>query len=313
MDRYPIPKNEIAWMNDLDEPSCQLGKRVDTPSGKKPSIFINLVLFLLTVATTLLAGALQQGVNPIEDPYQIIKGLPFSAALLVILLSHEMGHYLVSKKHRIDATLPYFIPAPTFIGTFGAFIKMRSPVQDKRVLLDVGAAGPLAGVMVTIPILIVGLKLSEVAVVQSSLEGGFTLGSSLLLSFLSNVILGPLPENHHVIIHPLGFAGWIGLLVTSLNLIPVGQLDGGHIAYAVFGEKTKVLSKIALVALLGLGLWGSRTWLVWSIILLVMLGTKHPPPLNHDAPLDKKRKVIGAITLFVFVMTFIPVPFSGMQ
>jgi membrane-associated protease RseP (regulator of RpoE activity) len=222
-----------------------------------------------------------------------------------------MGHYLVSRRHHIDATLPYFIPAPTFIGTFGAFIKMRSPVKDKRVLLDVGAAGPLAGIIVTIPILIIGLKLSEVKIVETSLEGGFTLGSSLILSFLTKVILGNLPDNYHIIIHPLGFAGWIGLLVTSLNLIPFGQLDGGHIAYAVFGKKTEIISKIVLIALLGLGIWGSRTWLVWAIILLVMLGAKHPPPLDHDVPLDGRRKAISVITLFVFILTFIPVPFSS--
>ncbi len=310
MDRGSYSK-KIQWMTSFAEPSCSEEERVEILSSKKPKILINIILFILTIGTTLLAGALQQGVNPLENPSQIVRGLPFSAALLFILLSHEMGHYLVSKKHHIDATLPYFIPAPTFIGTFGAFIKMRSPVQDKKVLLDIGAAGPLAGVIVTIPILIIGLKLSEVMVVESSLEGGFTLGSSLILSFLTKIILGNLPDNYHVIIHPLGFAGWIGLLVTSLNLIPVGQLDGGHIAYAVFGEKTKVISKVALIALLGLGIWGSSTWLVWAIILLVMLGAKHPPPLNHDVPLDKKRKVIGIISLVVFIMTFIPVPFSS--
>lgn len=310
MDRDSFSK-KVQWTNYSEESSCSEEKRVETPSCKKPGISINIILFVLTIGTTLLAGALQQGVNPLQDPSQIVKGLPFSAALLFILLSHEMGHYLVSKKHHIDATLPYFIPAPTFIGTFGAFIKMRSPVQDKKVLLDIGAAGPLAGIIVTIPILIIGLKLSEVVVVEPSLEGGFTLGSSLILSFLTKVILGNIPDNYNVIIHPLGFAGWIGLLVTSLNLIPVGQLDGGHIAYAVFGEKTKVISKVALIALLGLGIWGSSTWLVWAIMLLVLLGAKHPPPLDHDVPLDRRRKVIGAITLLVFIVTFIPVPFSS--
>ena len=310
MDRDSFSKN-VQWTNYSEESSCSGEKKVETPSCKKPGISINIILFVWTIGTTLLAGALQQGVNPLQDPSQIVKGLPFSAALLFILLSHEMGHYLVSKKHRIDATLPYFIPAPTFIGTFGAFIKMRSPVQDKKVLLDIGAAGPLAGIIVTIPILIIGLKLSEVVVVEPSLKGGFTLGSSLILSFLTKVVLGNIPDNYNVIIHPLGFAGWIGLLVTSLNLIPVGQLDGGHIAYAVFGEKTKVISKVALVALLGLGIWGSRTWLVWAIMLLVLLGAKHPPPLDHDVPLDRRRKVIGAITLLVFIVTFIPVPFSS--
>lgn len=310
MDRDSFSE-KVQWSASSEEPSCSEVSKVDISSRKKPKVLINVVLFILTIGTTILAGALQQGVNPLQDPGRILEGLPFSAALLFILLSHEMGHYLVSRRHHIDATLPYFIPAPTFIGTFGAFIKMRSPVKDKRVLLDVGAAGPLAGIIVTIPILIIGLKLSEVKIVETSLEGGFILGSSLILSFLTKVILGNLPDNYHIIIHPLGFAGWIGLLVTSLNLIPFGQLDGGHIAYAVFGKKTEIISKIVLIALLGLGIWGSRTWLVWAIILLVMLGAKHPPPLDNDVPLDGRRKAISVITLFVFILTFIPVPFSS--
>lgn len=279
---------------------------------KKPAIAVNIILFVLTVVTTVLAGALQQGVNPLQHPEQIVKGVPFSFALLFILLAHEMGHYLVSKQYHIDATLPYFIPAPTFIGTFGAVIKMRTPVTDKKALLDVGAAGPLAGLVVAIPIVIIGLKLSEVKVVGASLEEGFTLGTSLLLTFLTNIIFGDLPENYHIIIHPLGFAGWIGLLVTSLNLIPVGQLDGGHIAYAVFGRKAQIISRAVLIVLFGLGIWGSRMWLFWAVILLVLLGTKHPPPVDFDSPLDGKRRLIGLSMLFIFVITFIPVPFAGL-
>ena len=162
---------------------CSQHGRCAIPSRKKPSIAVNIVLFILTIGTTILAGALQQGVNPFEHPEQIVTGVPFSFALIVILLSHEMGHYFVSKRYHIEATLPYFIPAPTFIGTFGAIIKMRTPVTNKKALLDVGAAGPLAGLIVTIPILIIGLKLSEVHVVEASLEEGFTLGTSLLLEF----------------------------------------------------------------------------------------------------------------------------------
>ena len=278
---------------------------------KKRAILVQIILFVLTVGTTVLAGTLQQGVNPFQHPEQIVKGIPFSFALLFILLSHEMGHYLVSKRYHIDATLPYFIPAPTFIGTFGAVIKMRTPVTDKRVLLDVGAAGPLAGLVVAIPIVIIGLKLSEVKVVEASLEEGFTLGTSLLLTFLTNMIFGDLPENYHIIIHPLGFAGWIGLLVTSLNLIPVGQLDGGHIAYAVFGRKANIVSRVVLIALFGLGIWGSRMWLFWALILFVLLGTKHPPPLDYDSPLDGKRRSMGLMMLVIFIITFIPVPFAG--
>jgi membrane-associated protease RseP (regulator of RpoE activity) len=223
-----------------------------------------------------------------------------------------MGHYLASKKHHIDATLPYFIPAPTFIGTFGAVIKMRSPIHNKKALFDIGVAGPLAGIAVTLPILIIGLKLSVVKTVEVPIEGELILGTSLILSFLTKVVLGTLPENCHVMIHPLGFAGWIGLLVTSLNLMPVGQLDGGHIAYAVFGRKAQIISKLMVIVLLGLGLWGSSMWLFWAFLLIFLLGTKHPPPLNYAVPLDRRRKMIGVITLFIFIVTFIPVPFGSM-
>ncbi len=281
-------------------------------SGRKSSVAVNIVLFICTVGTTILAGALQQGVNPIEDPSQLLKGLPFSAALMFILLAHEMGHFLTSKYYHIDASLPYFIPAPTFIGTFGAFIKMRSPVMNKRVLLDVGANGPLAGLLVTIPILAVGLKLSEVSVIAAPLEEGMTLGSSLLLYFMTTVIVGNLPDTHQVILHPLGFAGWIGLLVTSMNLIPVGQLDGGHIAYAVFGRRTAQLSKGVLVCMLGLGIWASRMWLMWALILFVLLGIRHPAPLDYDVPLDRRRRILGLSMLVVFVITFVPVPFGDL-
>jgi len=286
-------------------------KRGEGPR-RKPSIAVNIVLFICTIGTTVLAGALQQGVNPVADPSQLIKGLPFLAALLFILLAHEMGHFLTSRYYRIDASLPYFIPAPTFIGTFGAFIKMRSPMLNKRVLLDVGANGPLAGLLVTIPVLAVGLKLSEVKALTTPLEGGMTLGSSLILYFMTTVILGTLPDTHQVILHPLGFAGWIGLLVTSMNLIPVGQLDGGHIAYAVFGRRTKHISTAVLICLLGLGIWASHMWLMWALILFALLGIRHPAPLDHDAPLDGRRRMLGLGMLVIFVLTFVPVPFGDL-
>jgi len=295
----------------FDGAAMDESKRGEGPR-RKPSIAVNIVLFICTIGTTVLAGALQQGVNPVADPSQLIKGLPFSAALLFILLAHEMGHFLTSRYYRIDASLPYFIPAPTFIGTFGAFIKMRSPMLNKRVLLDVGANGPLAGLLVTIPVLAVGLKLSEVKALTAPLEGGMTLGSSLILYFMTTVILGTLPDTHQVILHPLGFAGWIGLLVTSMNLIPVGQLDGGHIAYAVFGRRTKHISTAVLICLLGLGIWASHMWLMWALILFALLGIRHPAPLDHDAPLDGRRRMLGLGMLVIFVLTFVPVPFGDL-
>lgn len=288
-------------------------KKVESPwpgyGEGKQRITINIILFIITMATTLLAGALQEGVNPLKNPEQIFKGIPFSFALMGILLAHELGHYLIAKKHGLNVTLPYFIPAPSFIGTFGAFIKIRSPVRDRRMLLDVGAAGPLVGVVVSIPFLILGLWLSEVKMVQGQM--GTNLGSSLFLSLLSWVIIGPVPEGYDIVLHPVGFAGWIGLLVTSLNLLPIGQLDGGHVAYALLGEKQNRISKFVFIAILGIGIFGWQGWLLWGLLLAIM-GFRHPPLVDWWVPLDFKRKIIGWLAVVIFILTFIPVPFSGL-
>jgi len=288
---------------------------------KKQRVIINVLLFLATVCTTVGAGAMLEGVNPLVHPEELTRGFPFSFALIFILLSHEFGHYISSRIHRIDATLPYFIPAPTFIGTFGAFIKMRSPVLDRKALLDVGAAGPITGFIVALPFLIIGLMLSEVKTMATAPEGGLFIGSSLLLSFLTRIIFGNLPDTQQIFLHPVAFAGWIGLLVTSLNLLPVGQLDGGHIAYAVFGEKQEKISRFTFVALIALGSYkwigqlfnlqipGWEGWIIWALLLQFM-GLKHPRPINHWIELDRKRKVIGWIALAIFVITFTPVPFG---
>ena len=280
-------------------------------SPPQPRIRVNIILFILTVFTTLLAGALQEGADLLKNPEHIFKGIPFSFALIGILLAHELGHYLMARKHGLNVTLPYFIPAPPFpfiIGTFGAFIKMRSPVRDRRMLLDVGATGPLVGVAVSIPFIIFGFQLSEVRMVQGQM--GLTLGSSLLLSLISWLVVGPLPAGYDVVIHPVGFAGWIGLLVTSFNLLPIGQLDGGHVAYALLGERQNKISKFVFLVLLVLGIVGWQGWLLWGFLLFIM-GFRHPPPLHWWVPLDRKRKIIGWLTVVIFILTFIPVPFSG--
>jgi len=268
--------------------------------------FLHIILFLLTLLCTLIAGTLQQGINPLEHPWLLWKGIPFSFTLLMILGAHEFGHYFISRKHHIDVTLPYFIPAPSFIGTFGAFIKMKSPIMDRRILLDVGAAGPLAGMCVSIPVLLVGLHLSEIR--YEAVETGFSLGSSIFFYFMSWIVHGFMPDNANLILHPIAFSGWIGLLVTCLNLLPVGQLDGGHVAYAIIGPKQRVVAKVVLVVLVILGVTSWSGWLVWAGILLIM-GIKHPPVIYDWIPLDRKRKVIGWITIIVFVMTFTPAPF----
>jgi len=275
---------------------------------QKPHIALSILLFFITVGTTIVAGALQEGVNPLKNPGEILRGIPFSFTLMGILLAHELGHYLIARKHGLDVTLPYFIPAPSIIGTFGAFIKMRSPVRDRRMLLDVGAAGPLVGVAVSIPFLILGFRLSEVKLIEG--QAGMSLGSSLLLSLLSWLVVGPVPNGYDIVIHPVGFAGWIGLLVTSLNLLPIGQLDGGHVAYALLGERQNKISRYVFLAILALGIFGWQGWLLWGLLLFIM-GFRHPTPLEWWVPLDWKRQVIGWVAVAVFVLTFIPVPFSG--
>lgn len=278
----------------------------DTEEKARSASYLHYLLFVITLFTTLIAGALQQGVDLIENPWLIWKGIPFSFTLLMILGAHEFGHYFMSRKHNIDVTFPYFIPAPSFIGTFGAFIKMKSPIMDRRILLDVGAAGPLAGMCVTIPVLLIGLSLSEIK--YETVETGISLGSSILFSVMNWIVHGFLPDDVNLVLHPIAFSGWIGLLVTCLNLLPVGQLDGGHVAYAVIGPKQRVVAKMIIAGLVIFGIAGWSGWLLWAGILFIM-GLNHPPVVYDWIPLDRKRKVIGWITLLIFAMTFTPVPF----
>lgn len=270
-------------------------------------LFLHLFLFVLTFLSTVFAGALQVGVNILEEPEKIYKGLPFSLTLMSILLAHELSHYVASRKHKVKATLPYFIPAPTLIGTFGAFIKMKSPVTTRKALLDIGVSGPLAGFIISVAVSIIGLSFSKVVTIQEA-KGAISLGDSLLFSTLSRLILDYQPGSQDILLHPVAFAGWIGFFVTSLNLLPVGQLDGGHIAYALFGEKHAYFSKvlIPIMFLLGLLLW--EGWAIWSVLLLI-LGLKHPPVFYSEVPLDGKRKFIGWLGFLIFFITFIPVPF----
>lgn len=294
------------------------------------NIKIQVVLFLITLATTFLAGFLQGG--------NVVNGIAFSAALLFILGSHEMGHYMYGKKYGVDITPPYFIPAPPIIspiGTFGAFIKIKSPISTKRALFDIGIAGPLLGIIAAIPIIIIGIKLSKVVETTGpELHGGMTLGSPLIFSFLSDTFFGEVPEGKDILLHPVAFAGWIGLFVTALNLIPAGQLDGGHIMYALLPRewhRRASVSMIFILLILGIGTQpiihliqslGSRVplgsykgfafdgwlgWIMWAMLLSIM-GTRHPPTTDDEVPLDGKRKLLGAIALLVFVGCFTPLP-----
>jgi membrane-associated protease RseP (regulator of RpoE activity) len=249
------------------------------------------------------------GVIPWEQPEKIHLGLPFSLTLLFILLTHEMAHYLMSRRHNVSATLPYFIPAPSFIGTFGAVIKMKRPIPDRRSLIDIGASGPICGFIVAVIASVIGLSLSEIKP-TGEIQGLFSFGSSILFTILSKIALNVDPEKYDVILHPVAFAGWIGLLVTSLNLLPIGQLDGGHIIYALFGDRHEMISKSTIPVLIVLGIFFWHGWLIWAV-LMIILGYRHPPVSYPYIQLDRKRKLVGWISLFIFLLTFTPTPIQG--
>ena len=270
---------------------------------------INVILFILTILTTLFAGAMMEGADIFQSPLELIKGFPFSITLMLILGTHEFGHYYYAQKHGVDATLPYFIPAPTVIGTFGAFIKINSPIRKKSALLQIGAAGPIAGFIVAVPALIIGLTQSTVITLDETFEG-MRLGDSLLMMGLTGIIFPGLGPNQDILLHSVAFAGWIGLLVTMLNLLPIGQLDGGHIAYAMLGEKYDKVAIIALLSLIPLSYF-SLNWLIWGALILILMRTvKHPPVMNIHEPLSYKDKKIGYMCLAIFIFCFIPAPFS---
>jgi len=275
---------------------------------RKPFPWVNTALFIATIFTTLLAGALQQGAEIFQHPAELVRGIPFSFTLMAILLTHEMGHYPTSRYHGVNATLPYFSAAPSIIGTFGAFIRMTSPILSKRALIDIGASGPIAGFVVAIVAVAVGLHYSQVVEV-STLEG-MKLGTPLIFSMISDLTIGPVPIGHDVLLHPVAFAGWIGMFVTALNLIPIGQLDGGHVVYAVFGQRHRTISLIMIPTLILFGIYGWPGWFLWAVLPLIF-GINHPPVLDTDHPLGLSRQIIGWISLAIFVLTFTPTPFMG--
>ncbi len=291
-------------------PSATTQARVE---AERPERFaVPVVLFLATVLTTLLAGAYQEGGDPLRHPRDLMKGFPFSFTLMSILFVHEMGHYVTSKRYGVRTTLPYFIPGPWLpvgmIGTFGAFIRMRTPILRKNALLDIGAAGPIAGFVVALLATGIGLHSSKIVRMEQS-GAFFRLGDPLIFSFLTHWVGKNPPEGYDIVLNPVAFAGWIGFFVTSLNLLPIGQLDGGHIAYALLGKYQRHVSVGMVFVLLALGTWGWPGWYVWAI-LSVLLGVKHPPVLDEAAPLDFTHWFVGWVSLFLFILTFIPMPFQ---
>jgi len=281
---------------------------IKAPKPQKQNYLLHLILFILTILSTLFVGASQVGANPFS--FEIIKGFPFSISIMSILLFHEMGHFILSRKYKVDATLPYFIPFPNIIGTMGAVIRIRSIIPNKKALLHIGAAGPWFGLIITIIVLIIGLKLSKV-VPQTGIEG-IKLGESILFKIISYLVMGDIGDND-ILLHPIAFAGWVGLFVTNLNLIPVGQLDGGHIAYALFGKNYRYISLISILFLFIIGMIYWIGWVIWSIFIIILIwssGTLHPPTLNDWSKLKNSDKFYAISSLILFILTFTPQPFK---
>jgi membrane-associated protease RseP (regulator of RpoE activity) len=280
---------------------------------EKPKWRVHLLLFLLTLLTTTWAGALHAGVNLLQEPGRIAVGFPYSLGLMLILGAHELGHYFTARRHGIWVTPPYFIPAPFALGTFGAFIRIKSLSPDRRATFDVAVAGPLAGLVFAIPALLIGLRQSRMVIESASPEivhTGMQIGSSFLMAIMAKLALGASTlEGHQLILHPLAFAGWLGLLVTALNLLPIGQLDGGHIAHAMFGARRgHAISVGGLMTLFALALFVWPGLMMWALVVWFIAGDRDAPPLNDVTPLNTGRRVLGWLVFVILAAILIPVP-----
>jgi len=316
---------------------------VNSPPKQKPANpWVNVILFVITVFSVMLAGATPDGPLPADTLGQILAllrniftGWPFALAMLGILVAHEFGHYLVSRYHKTPATLPYFIPFPfSPLGTMGAAILMKGIPKNKRILFDIGVAGPLAGMLIAIPVLFLGLSMSALNSIEPS-ANSFIEGNSLIYLFAKYAVFGRLlPEpasfggmspflywvryfftgtpspigGTDVFIHPVAFAGWAGLLVTALNLVPAGTLDGGHVVYSLFGEKARKAFPYIIAIMVLLGIFWSGWWL-WAF-LLFWLGRVNAETLDQITPLDPKRRLVAFLVIVLFLLVFTPVPFS---
>ncbi|MFV9502988.1 MAG: site-2 protease family protein [Oscillochloridaceae bacterium umkhey_bin13] len=287
------------------------------PPAPPSRLWLALLLFALTVASTIFVGGQDLNWETGAPFFNLGSGLAFSVSLLGILLAHELGHYFAARRLGVAVSYPFFIPMPLFLlGTMGAFISIKEPVPNRRALLAIGIAGPLAGLVVAIPVLLIGLWLSPVKNIEEVRAilpdvGFFTEGNSLLYAGLKMLVFGRfLPAGgDDVFMHPVALAGWAGLLVTGLNLLPAGQLDGGHIFFALFGPKAaQVMSMVVAVVLLGLGfLWNG--WFLWAVIV-AMLGQNRSPLLNELTPLTGHWRTLAVVGLIVFALVFTPVPIT---
>ena len=281
-----------------------------------------IILFVLTLITTTLTGATfygsfefgfsERAPETISWVRLLTHGLWYSIPVLAILGAHEFGHYFACVYYRVNASLPYFIPFPTLTGTLGAVIRIRQPFPSKRALFDIGIAGPIAGFVVAVPTLLVGMMLSKVETIPASFRGAVTeFGEPLLLKATAWFVFGSVPDKQTITLHPLGFAAWFGMLATALNLFPIGQLDGGHVSYAVFGRRSTVITLVSVAGLAALAMFVSSSWIVWTVLTVAMLfafGPRHPRVFDEEVPLDRGRLWLAVFALFMFIVCFTPTP-----
>ena len=314
---------------DREEASCRSRLEGDEDNGERAQgdhiegsrfsdYVLPSVLFVLTVFTTVWAGAYQDHPDRFhpflgawtlltERPDELINGIPFALTLLLILVTHELAHFISSKRHRVPASLPLFIPGlPILVGTFGAIIRVRGPILERKALFDIGISGPLAGFLVAMVALVVGLRWSQVEIGVSA-DSPFLVGRSLLLDLVTWLVVGDMPAGSSINLHPMAEAALFGLFVTCLNLIPIGQLDGGHVAYALWGERQRAIAFAALPLLLLLGYVGWHGWIVW-VGMAGLLGFSHPSIPRPDSALGGARMWLGRGTVVLFVLIFPPFP-----
>jgi membrane-associated protease RseP (regulator of RpoE activity) len=303
-----MPARTVAW---VPEP----------PSIR--SLLLAIGLFGVTIFSTLAAGAqfaTAYAVNqspgfdtffsdyfrPFTQPKLFLAGIPFAATLLGILLAHELGHFFACRHYHISATYPYFIPAPTLIGTLGAFIRIRSPIFNRRALFDMALAGPLVGFLIAVPALAIAILLSKV-IPAGAASSPLIFGQPLIEKLLELCLRPGVPQSE-LLLHPVGRAAWVGLFATALNLIPAGQLDGGHILYAVLSNRHRRISFAVALLLVPLAIKYWAGWILWAV-LLVAIGFRHPPLIDRWEPLNTRRRILAGVALAIFILCFMPAPF----
>ncbi len=314
---------ENNWQASLSRELLELGYKVKLhlmgttaqvsiyPAAKRIP-WLNIILFIATAASvSILPGLFTDGPRIFSDASVFWHWQKFAIPLLLILLFHEFGHYLAARRRGIRVSLPYFLPAPTLIGTFGAFIKSNSPFTSRRDLLEVGAYGPIAGFVVAVVVLAIALGDVTYRQVPTDIAPIGNLIEPLIMRILEALVWAqPVPDGYNIYLqdNPMIFAAWVGLVVTALNLLPVGQLDGGHIVYALSPRYHYWISRLTFLALVGFGMMWEGWW-IWAVMIFFVIKFRHPPTLNDYEPLDHKSRWIGWTAMAIFILTFSPVPF----